>query len=164
MSLNMKVANNRPDVTGFEADVAGSNKWMQGVVQSVSNFGLFVRPAGSDSVGLVHTSRIPGDLMSALKKKAPVPTGTEKSDVEHLFGAGDIVKVRVLSTNSETKRIELAMTEYRGKVEEEDDYIVDGRDTEDQEMEDDRSDDSDDEAEKRYHPEDTLVWWKGALT
>ena len=27
-------------------------KWVQGVVQSATNFGLFVRPAGSETVGM----------------------------------------------------------------------------------------------------------------
>lgn len=38
-----------------------SSKWLNGVVQSVSNFGIFVRPAGYEMTGktsqLQHTSR-----------------------------------------------------------------------------------------------------------
>lgn len=159
--FNMKIDSNRADITGISTEAVGSDKWMQGVVQSVSNFGLFVRPAGSDSIGLVHFSRIPRDLLSALKKKSPVPAGSEKSEVEHLFSAGDVVKVRVQSTNAETKRIELSMLPFRGDVEEDDDYIVDGRDTEEQEEEDERSDDSGD-TDNQYNAEGTLLWWKGA--
>ena len=39
--------------------------------QSVSPFGLFVRPAGYENVGLVHMSRVPRDLVYALKKVGP---------------------------------------------------------------------------------------------
>lgn len=40
---------NRADV-GALSGIA-SSKWMNGVVQSVSNFGIFVRPAGYEMTG-----------------------------------------------------------------------------------------------------------------
>ena len=52
-----KAAAGSLDGTGFDR-----NRWVHGVVQSVSNFGLFVRPAGHDMVGLVHARQIPRDL------------------------------------------------------------------------------------------------------
>jgi len=61
---------------------------------------MFVRPAGYENVGLVHFSRIPRDLTYALKKQAPIPEGTNKTDVENLFQEGDVVKVRPIYTPS----------------------------------------------------------------
>ena len=47
LTLSMKSA--RADVSAFSGIEPTS--WMQGTVQSVSNFGLFVRPAGFDASG-----------------------------------------------------------------------------------------------------------------
>ena len=91
--LVLSMKSNRADVSAFQG--VGSDKWIQGVVQSVSNFGLFVRPAGYDSVGLVHNSRVPRDLISALKKKVTIPSGQNKTDIESLFSEGDVIKIRV---------------------------------------------------------------------
>jgi len=47
LTLSMKSA--RADVSAF-SDIEPT-RWMQGTVQSVSNFGMFVRPAGYDASG-----------------------------------------------------------------------------------------------------------------
>ena len=80
--LSMKIAS-RPGVEAFSS--VPPSKWFQGIVQNVATFGLFVRPAGFDSVGLVHVSQIPRDLISALKKRVQMPEGTNKTDVEIHF-------------------------------------------------------------------------------
>ena len=46
--MSMKFEN-RAEVEGFTA--IGSTKWLQGVVTSVSSFGIFVRPAGTENIG-----------------------------------------------------------------------------------------------------------------
>merc|ERR1719387_3362473 len=116
------------DGTGFSKD-----KWMQGVVTSVSNFGLFVRPAGQDVIGLIHVSRIPARLLSILKQTAnPAPDG-DKTDVELLFQAGDVVKCRLNMYTASTKKLELSMMPAKNDDDRNDGYIVEGRDPEGEE-------------------------------
>ena len=43
---------NRADVSGLTG--ISSSKWLEGVVQSVSSFGIFVRPAGYEMTGKFH--------------------------------------------------------------------------------------------------------------
>lgn len=43
---------NRADVGALKG--VASNKWLNGVVQSVSPFGIFVRPAGYEMTGETH--------------------------------------------------------------------------------------------------------------
>jgi len=135
-------------------------RWFQGIVQSVATFGLFVRPAGYDSIGLVHQSRIPRDLTAALKKRVPPAANGNTSDVQHLFREGDVVKARVQS--SDGKKIELSMLPFRANEEDEDDYVVEGRDPEGDEDKFQQDQRDEDENEERYDAEDTLLWWRGA--
>merc|ERR1711871_1892101 len=84
MTLKMKSAGTGGAVSsssgGDSLPGVPANRWMQAVVTSVSKFGLFVRPAGQDVVGLVHVSRISPRLMSILKQTAnPAPDG-DKTD------------------------------------------------------------------------------------
>ena len=51
--LSIEKAFQRPEV-GELSDVP-QTKWFQSIVQSVSKFGVFVRPAGFDSVGKFDT-------------------------------------------------------------------------------------------------------------
>ena len=125
--LSMKLEN-RAEVGAFSS--ISAQKWLTGVVQSVSSFGIFVRPAGYENVGLVHMSRIPRDLVYALKKVAPVPAGTNKTDVECLFQEGDVVKVRTHAVSVGARRIELSMLPFKTDDDDEDDYVVEGRDPE----------------------------------
>lgn len=135
------------------------NKWMQGVVTSVSNFGLFVRPAGQDVIGLIHVSRIPAKLLSILKQTAnPSPDG-EKSDVELLFQAGDVVKCRLNMYTASTKKLELSMMPAKNDGDQDDGYIVEGRDPEGEENKPQTNEQTD---EIDFDPEETLLWWKGA--
>jgi len=136
-------------------------RWMQGIVSSVTNFGLFVRPAGMDMTGLVHTSRIPRDLVTALKKRVTLPTASaNKTDCELLFRAGDVVKVRINSVGADEK-VELSMLPYRASDEEEDDYVVEGRDPEDEEGKS-SFEQRDEDDQDSYDAQDTLLWWQGA--
>lgn len=153
--LTMKVG--RPGVDAF-ANMP-STKWFQGIIQSVSNFGLFVRPAGFDSIGLIHNSRVPRDLISALKKRAPIVPGTNATDVECLFAEGDIVKCRIESVTVDTRRLELSMLPVKN-VEEDDDYVVEGRDPEGEEGVQPNQDE--DEDEEYFDAESTLLWWRGS--
>jgi predicted RNA-binding protein with RPS1 domain len=155
--LSMKFES-RADVSAF-VDVP-LTRWFEGVVESVSSFGLFVRPAGFDATGLVHSSRVPRDLIAALKKAAPIPAGTNKTDVEALFAERDVVRVRVHSVKSESRRLELSMLPYRAAEEDEDDYVVEGREPEGEETVTRDADDDEDAAE--YDAGSTLLWWRGA--
>ena len=114
-----------------------------------------------NALGLLHRSQVPRDLVSALKKRVPPSTVVNQTDVEHLFSVGDVVKVRVQSVAVDTRRLELSMLPMRNRNDEEDDYIVEGRDPEGEEYK--SFEDSDDEDENNhYDAEDTLLWWKGA--
>lgn len=109
----------------------------------------------------MHQSRIPRSLIAALKTQVPPPAaGSEKSDVERLFNKGDVVKVRVGSVDVDSKKLELSMLPYKESEDEEDDYIVEGRDTEDQEQED--FNDAADDDDQIFDGESLLVWWKGS--
>jgi hypothetical protein len=159
--LSMKLEN-RAEVGAFSS--IAPQKWLTGVVESITNFGLFVRPAGYENVGLVHISRVPRDLLYALKKVAPIPEGTNKTDIENLFQAGDVVKVRTHAVSVGARRIELSMLPFQANEDDEDDYVVEGRDPEPKEG--DRFEERDREEEKEeevsYDAEDTLLWWRGA--
>lgn len=151
-------------------------KWFQGVVQNVASFGLFVRPAGYDAVGLVHHSRIPRGLTNILKKQAPTDSTLDKSDCEQLFSAGDVVRCRVHSALDTSRKIELSMLPYRVTDDDDDDYVVEGRDPEEEEQAP-RAEGGEGQNNKRrpkprrnnrqddyvpFDPEDTLLWWKGS--
>ena len=93
-------------------------------MQSVTNFGLFVRPAGFDSTGLVHNSRVPRDLISSLQRRLEADSTSSsssssqaKTDVEMLFQAGDVIKVRVNGVNN--GKTELSMLPHRASDDEE---------------------------------------------
>jgi len=154
--LSMRTA--RADVSAFST--VGADKWIQGIVQKVTDFGMFVRPAGFDTTGLLHRSQVPRDLVTALKKRVPPSKVANQTDVELLFSVGDVVKVRVQSVAVDTRRLELSMLPMRNRNEEEDDYVVEGRDPEGEEYK--SFEDSDDEDENQYDAEDTLLWWRGA--
>ena len=145
-------------VTAAPIEGTSPEKWLQGIVNSVTNFGLFVRPAGLDMVGLVHNSRVPRELIFALKKRAPVPAGTNKTDVEALFQVGDVVKVRI--NGMQGGKCELSMLKYSAADDDEDDYVVEGRDPEVEEGKF-QEDSAEEDDESHYDAEDTLLWWKG---
>lgn len=155
--LILSMKNNRADVSAF-TDLP-QDKWMQATVQSTSSFGLFVRPAGSNNVGLVHVSRIPRDLVKILKSRmSEEDLKGDKSDVEKLFQEGDVIKVRVQAVKVGSRRLEMSMLPYRAS-DDNDDYIVEGRDPEGEEF---RSfEDNDDEVDK-FDPENVILWWRGA--
>ena len=135
------------------------SKWFTGIVQSVTTFGIFVRPAGYDATGLVHASRVPRDLIAAMKKASPIAPGTNKTDIEALFSENDVVKVRVHSVNAGSRRLELSMLPYKADEEDDDDYIVEGREPEGEETV--MSADDDDDEQEEYSAENTLLWWRG---
>ena len=84
-----------------------------------------------------------------------------QTDVEYLFSPGDVIKVRVQSVAVDSRRLDLSMLPLRTRVEEEDEYIVEGRDPEGEEYK--SYEDSDEEDEKtQYDAESTLLWWKGS--
>lgn len=164
MTLTMKSAGTGGTVSSSDSgDVlpgVPANKWIQGVVTSVSNFGLFVRPAGQDVTGLVHISRIPAGLMKILKQTAnPSPNG-DKTDVELLFQEGDVVKCRMNTYSAANKKLELSMMPAKNSDGDDDGYIVDGRDPEGEEGKPQTNDQNDDQMD--FDPEDTLLWWRGA--
>jgi hypothetical protein len=110
---------------------------------------------------LVHQSRIPRDLISALKRRAPITPGENKTDVESLFTIGDVVRVRTQAVSVGSRRLELSMMQYKDSEDEEDDYVVEGRDPEGDEDKYQEEKDDDDEP-VAFDAESTLVWWRGA--
>jgi predicted RNA-binding protein with RPS1 domain len=139
-------------------------KWFQGIVQNVASFGLFVRPAGYDDVGLVHYSRIPRGLSNILKKKIIIDSSKNQTDVEALFTPGDVIKCRVHAAETGSRKIELSMLPYRTQDDDNDDYIVEGRDAEDTKERNPRQNNKrrSDDPYVNFDPEDTLLWWRGA--
>ena len=138
------------------------NKWLEGVVQKVLNFGLIVRPAGYDVTGMVHQSQIPRALITALKKRVTVTPGQNKSDVESLFHEGDVIKMRVQSFSAETGKIELSMQPQSQSEDDDDDYVVEGRETEEEAEEAEReAREQADDSLSNYDPEELLLWWNG---
>ena len=144
------------DVTAFLA--IDQKNWIQATVVSATKFGLFVRPTSHETQGLIPGSQVPRDLISALKQVQPVDTSKDKTDVEQLFQPGDIVKCRVQKVDAEAGKLSLSMLPYRGN-DEEDDYVVEGRDPEGEEDQDNSNDDDEDDD---FDAQSTLVWWKGA--
>ena len=47
--LVLSMKNNRADVSAYTG--VASDKWLQAIVQKVTDFGLFARPAGFDTAG-----------------------------------------------------------------------------------------------------------------
>lgn len=82
-----------------------------------------------------------------------------QTDVEYLFAVGDVVKIRVKSVDTASRRLELTMYPPRNREEDEDDYIVEGRDPEGEE---DNTVFDDVEEVEEFDPEDALLWWRGA--
>ena len=109
----------------------------------------------------MHRSQVPRDLIAALKKKLPPSKVVNQTDVEYLFSAGDVVKVRVQAVSVDTRRLELSMLPPKSKADEEDEYIVEGRDPEGEEFKSYEDADEEEEAVS-YDAEDTLLWWRGA--
>ena len=109
----------------------------------------------------MHRSQVPRDLIAALKKKLPPSKVVNQTDVEYLFSAGDVVKVRVQAVSVDTRRLELSMLPPKSKADDEDEYIVEGRDPEGEEFKSYEDADEEEEAVS-YDAEDTLLWWRGA--
>jgi hypothetical protein len=201
---------NRADVGALSG--ISSSKWLNGVVQSVSPFGIFVRPAGYEMTGyliycclsidrescrntviysnlsyrlkllvrpnsvllnnsisnsfsipgLVHQSRIPRDLISALKRRAPIAPGGNKTDIEALFTVGDVVRVRTQEVSEANRRLELSMLAFKNDADDDDDYVVEGRDPEGEEDKFAAQDADDEEETETFDAESTLIWWRGA--
>ena len=106
---------------------------------------------------MIHSSQIPRSLITALKKVSPISPGVNKTDLEQLFSPGDIVKCRVNSVNVDNRRVELSMLPFRNK-DEDDDYVVIGRDPEGEEF----KNPVEEEKEEPFDGESTLLWWRGA--
>lgn len=153
--LVLSLKNSQPDRSSM-ADVDQS-AWMQAIVQSVTGFGLFVRPAGYETIGLVHRSQVPRELVSALKQQATIPLGTNTTDVEALFSEGDVIRVRVKAASNDKGKLELSMLPYKADAGDEDDYVVEGRDPEGEDVKQDFTEDDAD----NYDAQETLLWWKG---
>lgn len=141
------------------------DRWMQAVVQSATEFGIFVRPAGYDVKGLVHRSRIPRALINALKTKAGVASGGNSTDVSAVLSQGDVVKVRVHNVAQGSNRLELTMLPLQ-EDDDDDAFIPDYLLEEGMEEELDeftQSFEDDDEGSPTFFDaESTLLWWRGA--
>jgi len=156
-SMKVPVARGVNDVTAFLA--MDQKAWFQAQVVSATKFGLFVRPVGHETQGLIPGSQVPRDLISVLKQVQPVDATKDKTDVEQLFQQGDIVKCRIQKVDSEAGKLSLSMLPFRASDSDEDDYVVEGRDPEGEE--EDNAADEDDEDDD-FDAQSTLVWWKGA--
>jgi predicted RNA-binding protein with RPS1 domain len=138
------------------------NKWIQGVVQKVLAFGLIVRPAGYYVTGMVHQSQIPRGLINALRKRVTIIPGQNKSDVENFFHEGDVIKMRVQSVSTDSNKIELSMQPISQSEEDDDDYVVEGRETDEEAEEAEReAREREDDSISNYDPEALLLWWNG---
>lgn len=159
LTLTMKFSTQ--DVTAIAH--LSHEKYIQAAVQKVLSYGLIVRPAGFDVTGLVHVSQIPRSLVTALKKRTTIEAGQNKSDVELVFQEGDVMKVRVQSVDADSNKVEFSLQQYRADEEDEDDYVVEGRETEEEleEAEKNARDNAEEDAAP-YDPEDLLLWWRGA--
>lgn len=111
---------------------------------------------------MVHQSRIPRDLISALKRRAPIAPGGNKTDVEALFSIGDVVRVRTQEISEAARRLELSMLPFKNDSDEDDDYVVEGRDPEGEEDKFAAQDADDEEETESFDAESTLIWWRGA--
>lgn len=147
----------RPEVNEMEG--ISQDTWLSGIIESVSSFGLFVRPAGHESIGLVHRSQVPRDLLVAMKKQSPIVASLNVTDVEGLFSAGDVIRCRVKGMSKDKRKLELSMLPYMEEDGDEDDYVVEGRDAEGEEFKSFEMDGDDDIAS--YDAQNTLLWWKG---
>jgi hypothetical protein len=113
-------------------------------------------------LGLVHQSRIPRDLISALKRRAPIAPGGNKTDIEALFTVGDVVRVRTQEVSEANRRLELSMLAFKNDADDDDDYVVEGRDPEGEEDKFAAQDADDEEETETFDSESTLIWWRGA--
>jgi len=155
-SMRVPAQRGANDVTGFLA--IDQKVWLQAQVVSATKFGLFVRPNGQESQGLIPGSQVPRDLISALKQVQPVDASKDKTDVEQLFQSGDIVKCRIQKVDSEAGKVSFSMLPYKASNDDEDDYVVEGRDPEGEEEQDNLNDDDEDDD---FDAQSTLLWWKG---
>ena len=64
--LVLSMKNNRADVSAFTG--VASDKWLQAIVQKVTDFGLFARPAGFDTAGMQLHHHL--HLYTALSKRS----------------------------------------------------------------------------------------------
>jgi hypothetical protein len=97
-----------------------------------------------------------------LKRRAPIAPGGNKTDVEALFSIGDVVRVRTQEVAVGSRRLELSMLAYKDEADEDDDYVVEGRDPEGDEDKFAAQDADDDEETVAFDAESTLIWWRGA--
>lgn len=121
-------------------------------------------------VGLLHQSRIPRELISALKKYSPItPTpGSNKTDIESLFQAGDVFKIRIQSMDIIQNRIELSALPFKSLEDDDDDINIIEDEDEGKEDKKGRSDREEAIAEDSVAEDDegsfnalsTLVWWR----
>jgi hypothetical protein len=74
---------------------------------------------------------------------------------------GDVVRVRTQAVSVGSRRLELSMMQYKDSDDEDDDYVVEGRDPEGDEDKFQEDKDEDDEV-VAFDAESTLVWWRGA--
>ena len=106
-------------------------------------------------------SRIPRDLISALKRRSPIAPGGNKTDIEALFSVGDVVRVRTQEVSEATRKLDLSMLQYKDASDEDDDYVVEGRDPEGDEDKFASQDVDDEEETVAFDAESTLIWWRG---
>ena len=96
-----------------------------------------------------------------MKRRAPIAPGGNKTDVEALFTVGDVVRVRTQEVSEVNRRLELSMLQYKDAADEDDDYVVEGRDPEGDEDKFDNQDADDEEETAAFDAESTLIWWRG---
>ncbi len=187
----------------MEALSQNPEKWMNGIIQNVAPFGLFVRIADQDFVGMVHHSRIPVPLLRTLKRRierenvestsnSTANSGvnsdsdsddsdstnknkknkkgvnvnaaaSNQTDIEICFKAGDVIKCRIHSINPDGKKVDLSLLPYKNLADEQDGYIVEGRDADPTKAAfQDTRDLGKNKNDKKYNVEDLIVWWRGA--
>ena len=113
-----------------------------------------------------YARQIPRDLITALKKQVTVDSAGDKTDVELLFQEGDVVSCRINSFSG-PKKLDMSMLPPKDE-EDDDDYVVDGRDPEDEGQSGRPRRSSrfaetniDSESINVFDGESKLLWWRG---
>lgn len=155
-----------------------AEEWTMAEVKSVTAFGIFVRPVGSDISGLIHRSRIPTDLLTELRNRVSQETPQSPShdqgddretrgqlELGNIFQVGDVVKVRVHDVDESALRVDFTMLPDR---DEDEGFIPEFQIQEFESTQGslvqpiEYADESGAGDGNAFDAESTLVWWRGA--
>lgn len=155
-----------------------ADQWTVAEVKSVTAFGIFVRPVGSDISGLIHRSRIPTALLTELRNRVSQESpqslcqdqggdhdSRSQQDLGNIFQVGDVVKVRVHGVDESALRVDFTMMPDR---DEDEGFIPEFQLQQFESMPGapiqpiNYADESEEGDGIGFDAESTLVWWRGA--